>query len=256
MRFTISAALLAFAATAFAQTDGFDAMTAPLKDEEVPAGTTYSIKWQPTDAYDGSTVTLSLLGGDTASTLLDLGAFAEGVDNSAGVYEWPVASSLGSAVTYGIKITLDSNTAIFQYSFPFHITSSGSAEISSSSSSSSSSLSAAGYPTSGSYSSSAAATYPVTTASSAPVSTAVVISTTSTSSSYSTFATVTASGSAGNSSATYSASASASTTLSTASHSASSSASSTPTVVTTNGAPRAAAGSLALIGLVAAVFAL
>ncbi|KAK6065798.1 hypothetical protein SCUP515_11024 [Seiridium cupressi] len=253
MRFTISAALLAFAATAFAQTDGFDAMTAPLKDEEVPAGTTYSIKWQPTDAYDGSTVTLSLLGGDTASTLLDLGAFAEGVDNSAGVYEWPVASSLGSAVTYGIKITLDSNTAIFQYSFPFHITSSGSAEISSSSSSS---LSAAGYPTSGSYSSSAAATYPVTTASSAPVSTAVVISTTSTSSSYSTFATVTASGSAGNSSATYSASASASTTLSTASHSASSSASSTPTVVTTNGAPRAAAGSLALIGLVAAVFAL
>ncbi|KAK9421880.1 hypothetical protein SUNI508_05180 [Seiridium unicorne] len=255
MRFTISAALLAFAATAFAQTDGFDAMTAPLKDEEVPAGTTYSIKWQPTDAYDGSTVTLSLLGGDTASTLLDLGAFAEGVDNSAGVYEWPVASSLGSAVTYGIKITLDSNTAIFQYSFPFHITSSGSAEISSSSSSSSS-LSAAGYPTSGSYSSSAAATYPVTTASSAPVSTAVVISTTSTSSSYSTFATVTASGSAGNSSATYSASASASTTLSTANHSASSSASSTPTVVTTNGAPRAAAGSLALIGLVAAAFAL
>ncbi|KAK9773695.1 hypothetical protein AB5N19_05438 [Seiridium cardinale] len=251
MRFTISAALLAFAATAFAQTDGFDAMTAPLKDEEVSAGTTYSIKWQPTDAYDDSTVTLSLLGGDSPSTLLDLGAFAEGVDNSAGSYEWAVASSLGSAVTYGIKITLDSNAAIFQYSFPFHITSSGSAEISSSSSSS-----AAGYPTSGSYSSSAAATYPVITASSAPVSTAVVISTTSTSSSYSTFATVTASGSAGNSSATYSAGASASTTLSTANHTVSSSATSTPTVVTTNGAPRAAAGSLALIGLVAAVFAL
>jgi hypothetical protein len=74
MRFTISAAALAFAATAFAQTEGFDAMSTPTKDEYVTAGTTYNIEWAPS-TYTGS-VTLSLLGGATPSTLQILGDLA------------------------------------------------------------------------------------------------------------------------------------------------------------------------------------
>lgn len=74
MRFT-AAAFLAFAASAFAQTSGFDAMTTPTEDTNVVAGDVYTINWQP-GTYTTGTVTLSLLGGATPSTLQDLGAFA------------------------------------------------------------------------------------------------------------------------------------------------------------------------------------
>lgn len=70
MQFSVSAAILAFAATAFAQstTPGFDAISAPVTDENVPAGADYTIVWAPTSFTD-ETVTLSLLGGASPSTL-------------------------------------------------------------------------------------------------------------------------------------------------------------------------------------------
>jgi hypothetical protein len=69
MRFTVSAAaLLAFAGAAFAQTDGFDPITKPLKDESIPAGSTYEVTWEASADYNG-TVTLILLAGSSASTL-------------------------------------------------------------------------------------------------------------------------------------------------------------------------------------------
>lgn len=74
MRFTITAAALAFAASALAQTTGFDAFTTPAKDENVPAGETYTIVWQPNGVT--GTVTLSLLGGATPGTLNVLNTLA------------------------------------------------------------------------------------------------------------------------------------------------------------------------------------
>jgi len=122
MRFAVSAAaLLAFASSALAQTPNFDPITSPTKDEDVKAGSTFDIVWQPSSSYSG-TVTLGLLGGSSPSTLSDVGTIASGVDNSAGNYSWAVSSTLGTASTYGIQITLDSDKTVFQYSFPFQIT--------------------------------------------------------------------------------------------------------------------------------------
>lgn len=241
MRFTIAAAL-AFATTAFAQTAGFDAMTTPAQNENVPAGETYTIVWQQ-GTYTTGTVTLSLLGGETAATLVDLGSFASGVDNAAGSYTWAVDSSLGSAATYGIKITLDSDSSVFQYSFPFHITAG--------SSSTSSSVSAAGYPTAAAPSSSSSSSAASTYAASAPTVTASVSSTVVASvSSSSSFPSFTPSGTAGVSGIATG------TGISTVRSSSTGSASSTATPVTTNGAPRAAVGVTGFLGLVAAIFML
>jgi len=69
MRFTLStAAFLAFASSVLAQTANFDVITSPKKDEVVAAGSTYTIVWEPDTKHPGA-VTLSLLGGETPSTL-------------------------------------------------------------------------------------------------------------------------------------------------------------------------------------------
>lgn len=122
MRFAFSsAAFLAFASSALAQTSGFDPITVPTNNADVPAGQTLTVQWEPSTNYTG-TVSLLLLGGATPSTL-ELGpTIASGLDNSAGKYDWAVSSTLGADATYGLKLVLDSDTTIFQYSFPFHIT--------------------------------------------------------------------------------------------------------------------------------------
>ncbi|KKY38813.1 putative gpi anchored serine-threonine rich protein [Diaporthe ampelina] len=121
MRVTITAAtLLAWVSAALAQTAGFDAITVPTKDESVPAGSTYTVKWDYSADYAG-TISIQLLQG-ADSTTLQLGpVVASGIDNAAGSYAWAVDSTLGAEATYGLKITYDSNPEVFQYSFPFHI---------------------------------------------------------------------------------------------------------------------------------------
>ncbi|KAI0136694.1 Ser-Thr-rich glycosyl-phosphatidyl-inositol-anchored membrane family-domain-containing protein [Xylariales sp. AK1849] len=253
MRFTaISAAALAFAASTLAQTAGFDAITSPGKDVDVPAGETFTIEWQP-GTYDG-TVTLSLLGGQTPETLQVLSAFAEGVENTDGSYAWGVDSSLGDKATYGIKITLDSDPTIFQYSFPFHIAAGAKGAISASSSSSSG-YAVSSYSATGSASFSATTTVVLSTSSASVYPTSSFVVTASTVTSSSTFPTITASGNL-STTATVGATTLTSLTSVTASHT-SSSTSSTPSTIPTNAAPRAAAGSLALLGgIAAAIFAL
>jgi hypothetical protein len=61
---------LALAACALAQnpTEGFDAITKPTKNENVPAGSTYKITWD-LDAKHPGPITIALLGGATAGTL-------------------------------------------------------------------------------------------------------------------------------------------------------------------------------------------
>jgi hypothetical protein len=121
MRFSV-AAVLAFATAVFAQTDGFDVISNPYAGEKVLAGKPCEIKWAPsTDPKFQGPVRIDVLGGATPQSLDIVGSVASGVDGSKGSYKWSVASNLGTENTYGIKITLESNEKIFQYSFPFHI---------------------------------------------------------------------------------------------------------------------------------------
>ncbi len=74
MLFT-AAAVLAFVASAVAQTAGFAPITKPGPSETIPAGSAYEIGWQSTAAYTG-TVTISLLGGSSPGTLQPLTSIA------------------------------------------------------------------------------------------------------------------------------------------------------------------------------------
>lgn len=229
MRFTITAAFLALTSSVLAQTPGFDPISKPLKGEQIPAGSTYLIDWEPSSNYTGS-VTIDLLGGPDSGGLNPLSVLAKGVDNSVGEYSWAVDKSLGKLTTYGIRITLDSDKTIFQYSFPFAIKAS-------SDSSSSSSTSGGG---SGSSSTSSASTTP-TGSSTSDSSTTVTTPTT----------TLAPTGS-GNSSTTGSPSKSIVTMTTTASKTSTSS-----TTVPTNPAVAVVASPMALLGgLALAVFAL
>jgi hypothetical protein len=70
MRYSfISAAILALSSSVFAQTSGFDAISSPTSNQNVPAGTSLDIVWQPSTNYTG-TVTITLLEGSTPSTLV------------------------------------------------------------------------------------------------------------------------------------------------------------------------------------------
>lgn len=120
MRYSfLSAAFLAFASSVVAQTAGFDAITAPTQDQNIPAGSTFDIVWQPGNVT--GTITLTLLQGATASTLEAGPVVAANIDNTLGTCKWNVPAS-STFATYGFKLTLDANTTEFQYSFPFHIT--------------------------------------------------------------------------------------------------------------------------------------
>jgi hypothetical protein len=70
MRYSfISAAVLAFASAAFAQTEGFDVLTEPVTGQTAAAGSPLEIKWTPTEGYNNDTVTITLLQGPDPGTL-------------------------------------------------------------------------------------------------------------------------------------------------------------------------------------------
>ncbi|KAE8447490.1 hypothetical protein EG329_010763 [Mollisiaceae sp. DMI_Dod_QoI] len=121
MRFSTISAILAFAASTYAQTAGFDAITAPTQDQNVAAGSTLDIIWEPSANYTG-TVTITLLEGATPSTLEKGPVIKAGIENSDGKFSWSIPSDVGTFATFGFTISLDSDPTIFQYSFPFHIT--------------------------------------------------------------------------------------------------------------------------------------
>ncbi|KUJ22556.1 uncharacterized protein LY89DRAFT_303726 [Mollisia scopiformis] len=121
MRFSTVSAVLAFAASTYAQTAGFDPITAPTQDQDVAAGSTLDIIWEPSANYTG-TISITLLEGATPATLSLGDVVKAGIENSVGKYSWAIPSDIASFATYGFKLTLDSDTTIFQYSFPFHIT--------------------------------------------------------------------------------------------------------------------------------------
>ncbi|KAI9745134.1 MAG: hypothetical protein M1818_001412 [Claussenomyces sp. TS43310] len=105
---------------------GFDVVLAPKADEVVPAGKPYTIKWTP--GGPSGTVSIILLQGKTNTTLQLGDAVAQSIDSAAGQYDWdPVPSNLKHPL-FGLKIQLDSDPSIFQYSnfFTFSSSESGS----------------------------------------------------------------------------------------------------------------------------------
>lgn len=100
MKVTITAAtLLAWVSAALAQTAGFDAITVPVKDESVPAGSTYTVKWDYSADYAG-TVSIQLLQGADPTTL-QLG---------------PVVASTSSAIASNIScVNSATNNIIRRY---------------------------------------------------------------------------------------------------------------------------------------------
>ncbi|KAI0154815.1 Ser-Thr-rich glycosyl-phosphatidyl-inositol-anchored membrane family-domain-containing protein [Xylariaceae sp. FL1272] len=251
MRATIAfASVFALATSVLAQetTEGYAAMSAPAKDEKVPAGETYEIKWDA-GKYTGD-ATIELLGGKTEGTLMILNTI-DTVKVEDDSYAWAVDCSLGEYKTYGLKIAdVASEGAIFQYSFPFSIEKckGGDDTSSSSSASVSTTASASGYPVETTTSTSTTSTKSHSTSTIASETSTTVATTTGTTTA-TTFITSTPSSSAAVTSGSVT---SAPATTSITGSSTSSTVSSTP--VPTAGAARVGAG-LAL-GLVAAVFAL
>ncbi|KAH8775634.1 GPI anchored serine-threonine rich protein [Diaporthe sp. PMI_573] len=245
MHFSLYAATcLALVGRAFAQTEGFDAITAPTRDQTLTAGTTSTVTWDYNPQYEG-TVTITLLQGATPETLQVGSAIATGIDNSAGSYSWSIDSSLGADATYGLRISLDSNPATFQYSFPFHIASSGAGSTSSSISSS------VTVSTSSSVSSASVSSTSVSSSISASLS-----STVSPTSAPTTFPTLTPT-SGGGVNSTKTATGTTLTSKVTATGTGSGTPSSSSSGVATAGAAKVVAGSFAAMGgLAAALFAL
>lgn len=67
MRFS-AAAVLAFAATALAQTPDFDPIYTPEKDETVAAGSPFTVTWDAPAKYAAGTISIELIGGATQNT--------------------------------------------------------------------------------------------------------------------------------------------------------------------------------------------
>ncbi|KFH48014.1 hypothetical protein ACRE_010470 [Hapsidospora chrysogenum ATCC 11550] len=127
MRFFASAsAVLAFAASAMAQTADFNPVYSPKDGEVVPAGSTFEVTWSAPAKYKDGTVSISLIGGADQSTLVPITDIASGIANSAETYQWAVNPDLGGEQLYGLVFRLESNPDIFQYSQPFTIKKSGS----------------------------------------------------------------------------------------------------------------------------------
>ncbi|KAH6666567.1 hypothetical protein B0J14DRAFT_642887 [Halenospora varia] len=132
-------ALAAFVSAASAQVFGFDTITAPGKTTgttSLTGGQDFEIKWEPNTVT--GTVTVSYYQG-TATNTLELGGVVKAnVTNQDGKVAWTVPSA--GFATYGIKITLDSDTTgvTFQWSDPFTITGGSSSSSSATGSSTSS----------------------------------------------------------------------------------------------------------------------
>lgn len=108
-----------------APTSGFHALTRPGRNEKVPAGKKYKVRWKVAEEYEDEKVVISLLGGDTGSTLDPIGTIGR-ANGGAGSFTWRVDPSLGAEKTYGLVISLASDGRIYQYSMPFRIDGRGS----------------------------------------------------------------------------------------------------------------------------------
>ncbi|CAH0016196.1 unnamed protein product [Clonostachys rhizophaga] len=119
--FSAAAAVLAFAASAFAQTPDFDPVYTPAEGTVVQAGQPFKVTWSAPAKYQGGSIKIHLIGGNDANTLVKIGDLASGVKNSDLSWTWNVASDLGDKPAYGLVFTWEADTSIFQYSQRFSI---------------------------------------------------------------------------------------------------------------------------------------
>ena len=63
------AAILIFATAVLAQTPDFNVITKPLNNEKIAAGSTYQIVWVTSPAIYPGPITLSLIGGQTQTSI-------------------------------------------------------------------------------------------------------------------------------------------------------------------------------------------
>ncbi|KAG0650663.1 hypothetical protein D0Z07_2535 [Hyphodiscus hymeniophilus] len=173
----ISAAFVALISSVSAQTAGFDAISAPTQDQNIPAGSSFDIIWEPNGVT--GTITIKLLQGATPSTLQVGPVVAASIDNTAGKYTYAVPS-VSSFATYGFEIVLDSTASeaspTFQYSNPFHIV--GGSSSASSSASASSSVTSSGMTTTVHLSTGPSYTSTVTPTTTSVSSSSIIVSTT------------------------------------------------------------------------------
>jgi len=114
------AAVASLASGAFAQTGGlwsFNAISAPAKNEDVPAGKPYTIKWSP----DGikQTYTIMLMNG-CPGNCMDIGPIGSALENT-GSFVWTPEAALGKEGTgYGLRLIAE-QTKNFQWSGNFGI---------------------------------------------------------------------------------------------------------------------------------------
>lgn len=165
------------------------------------------------------------------------------IDSALGSYSWTPDSSIAGYATYGLKLQLDSDPTVFQYSFPFKIAA-GSDDASSSSASKTTTSSVV-------TTTSAPSNNKVAQTSSDDSSVASTSTTTSAAASVTSVSTTGNSSDAGSSAATTAAQ----TTLSTATAATAtgSSATSSTTTVVTAGAAKVAVGGFAAVGGVMAM---
>lgn len=114
-------ALVAFAASALAQTEGFNPIFNPEANQEIPAGKPFEITWEASEEFADQTISLHLIGGEDQGTQVPLADLAAGIPNLEQKFTWDVDASLGAENVYGIVLKLESNPDIFQFSNPFHI---------------------------------------------------------------------------------------------------------------------------------------
>jgi hypothetical protein len=122
MQFTMSvAALVAMASSVLAQTADFDPVYTPDNNQVIPAGQVFEITWSAPEKYAEETVSIQLIGGATQDSQQVLSDLVSGIPNTDESYQWTVDASLGAHAVYGLKVILDSDPSVFQFSMPFQI---------------------------------------------------------------------------------------------------------------------------------------
>ncbi|KAI8139422.1 hypothetical protein BJV82DRAFT_627195 [Fennellomyces sp. T-0311] len=116
MKFSVAAALLTFAASAFAQTtadaNGGISVFYPLSGAQWTAGTTQEIKWNILDASLAKKIkSISLRGG--ASNNLDLAYIITNTefDASTGKYDWAIDNRTETGAAYSVQVTTESGSS-------------------------------------------------------------------------------------------------------------------------------------------------
>lgn len=71
-----AATVLAFAAAAVAQTQGFDSISKPAAGEAIAAGSSFTVAWTAPEKYKDGTVSIELVGGKDAASLVPLSKVA------------------------------------------------------------------------------------------------------------------------------------------------------------------------------------